>query len=31
MDGVWPWRRWALGKAAGKPASPAAPEDAGSV
>ena len=31
MDGTWPWRRWSLGKAPGKPASPAAPEDAGSV
>jgi uncharacterized membrane protein len=31
MDGMWPWRRWALGKANGKPALPAAPEDAGSV
>ena len=31
MDGMWPWRRWALGKTSGKPASPAAPEDAGTL
>jgi len=31
MDGVWPWRRWALRKAAGKAAPPVAPEDTGSV
>ena len=31
MDGVWPWRRWWLGKSAGKPGPPAAPEDAGSI
>jgi uncharacterized membrane protein len=30
MDGMWPWRRWALGKTRGEPAAPA-PEDAGSV
>jgi uncharacterized membrane protein len=28
MDGMWPWRRWALGKTRGERA---APEDAGSV
>ncbi len=31
MDGVWPWRRWSLGKASGKAGPPAAPGDAGSV
>ena len=31
MDGVWPWRRWWLGKSAGKPGPPVAPEDAGSI
>ena len=31
MDGVWPWRRGALRKSAGKTAPPAAPEDTGSV
>jgi len=31
MDGVWPWRRWALRKSAGEPAPPAATGDAGSV
>jgi uncharacterized membrane protein len=31
IDGMWPWRRWSLGKMSGKPASPAAQEDAGSV
>ncbi len=31
MDGMWPWRRWSLGKATGNPVPSAAPEDAGSV
>ena len=31
MDGVWPWRRWSLGKASGKAGPPVAPGDAGSV
>ena len=31
MEGVVPWRRWSLGKAFGKPAAPAAPDDAGSA
>jgi uncharacterized membrane protein len=31
MDGVWPWRRWALGRSAAKPAAGAEPEDAGPV
>jgi uncharacterized membrane protein len=31
MDGIWPWRRWSLGKAFGKPpaAQPAARDDTG--
>jgi uncharacterized membrane protein len=31
MDGVWPWRRWTLGRSTAKPAAGAEPEDAGSV
>jgi uncharacterized membrane protein len=31
IDGMWPWRRWSLGKTSGKPASPASSEDAGSA
>jgi uncharacterized membrane protein len=30
MDGMWPWRRWSLGKTRGEPATPA-PEDQGTV
>ena len=31
IDGIVPWRRWAMGRASGKAAPPAAPEETGSA